>query len=476
MGKIELLPDILPHMSIVHPMSPRRAFLPLILLIALCTWPAAGFAQFGAAQIIDDAATSIGISGMATADLNNDGFVDLVTSNGYNQGRVMLYLNNAGDLFDAAPVVVDADAPLAEAVTTADLDQDGWTDIIAISRLDGKFFWYPNTNGIFAERVTLDSAVFTLNAVAAGDVDGDGDPDLVVIGQHSIDLFRNNGSAVFTKTAILTTSTSPLPLECMDLLLVDIDGDSDLDAVTAETIGPVVYVNDGTGTFTPALVDPVAAIQAQIHVADIDGDGDLDIVVVGFTGVAHGYRNEGTSWTNEGDLLPGTSIRNFDLFDADGDGLADAITARDPQLLYHKGLGDGTFEADQVVYTFGTTIIDEVGHADLNNDGQPDVLWSAPGGTVAYHLAGLPTSIATKDTDDQRCIAAQDDYQVQLRTSDPTDQHVQWQVMDEQGRSIWQQQATAGTVRVPLQGMSAGVYLAIGRSAQNSCALRFVVP
>ena len=462
-------------MTNAYPMS-RRAFLPLMLVVVLYIRPAAGHAQFGAAQIIDDATTSSGITGMATADLNNDGFVDLVTSNGYNQGRVTAYMNNAGDLFDAAPVTVDADAPLAEAVTTADLDQDGWTDIIALSRLDGEVFWYPNTSGSFNQRVVLDSAVLTLNAVAAGDVDGDGDPDLVVIGQHSIDLFRNNGSATFTKEAILTTATSPLPLECMDLLLLDIDGDGDLDAATAETIGPVIYVNDGTGTFTPTLVDPVAAIQAQIHAGDIEGDGDMDIVVVDFTGLAHWYRNEGMSWTNEGSLLSGTSIRNFDLFDADGDGLADAITARNAQLIYHKGIGDGTFAADVVVYTFGTTIIDEVGHADLDNDGQPDGLWSAPGGTVAYHLNALPTAVPMIAGREQRCAVVQDGYQVQLRAGDPTEQHVQWRVMDARGRSIWQQSSGTATVQVPLQGLGSGVYLAIARSEQRNCAARFVVP
>lgn len=460
----------------IHPLSRPNAFLPLILVVGLCARPVIGMAQFGAVQIIDDEATSIGISGMATADLNNDGFTDLVTTNGYNQGRVMLYLSNAGDLSGAAPVVVDADAPLAEAVATADLDQDGWADIIAVTRFEGQVIWYENTDGSFDQQVVLDSTLSMVNGVAAGDVDGDGDADLVVIGQHSIDLFRNNGNAAFTKEAILTTDSSPMPLECMALLLLDIDGDGDLDPVTAETIGPVIYANDGAGVFTPTLVDPVMAIQGQVHAEDIDGDDDKDIVVVSFIGVARWYRNAGMSWTDEGNLLPGSSIRNFDLFDADADGLADAITARDPQLLYHRGLGDGTFAATEVIYTFGTALLDEVGHADLDNDGAPDALWSAPAGTVAYHLGSLPTAVPTVDMREQRCSAVQNGHQLQLRNGDPTDQRTAWHILDAQGRISWQQPVATASVRVSLEGMAPGAYLAIGRSAQGRCALRFVVP
>lgn len=348
-------------------------------------------AQFGAVTFIDEGEGASGITGIVSADLDNDGFLDLITSNGYNQGRVTWYHNDQGSLENAAPVIIDLNASFVEGVAVGDLDQDGWIDVVAITRYEGELIWYRNSSGEIIERLVLDSGMVLLNAVAIGDVDGNGSPDLVVIGQHSIDLFRNDGTGQFTKEAILTTSSSPLPLECMDLVLADMDGDGDLDAVTAETIGPVIYMNDGVGLFTPELVDPQPAIQQQIDVDDVDGDGDPDIVVVSFLGGARWYRNDGVSWMEVGSILEGTPIRGFDLFHADGDGFADAVCTRGSQVFFQRGLGDGTFTPSVSVFSLEGSLMDAVCTTDLNNDGGTDLIWSAPAGQLAYHLYELGT-------------------------------------------------------------------------------------
>lgn len=463
-------------MVTVRPCMPRRASLSLQLFAAFWSLPSLGVAQFGGAMVIDDEPTSVGVTAMATTDVNNDGTSDLITANGYNQGRIALYLNNAGTLFDAEPVLIDLDAPFAEDVCAADLDQDGLVDLIAITRFEGEVFWYRNVNGAFPQRVVLDSTLIMLNAVVAGDMDADDDQDLVVIGQHSIHLFRNDGNAGFIREAILTTATSPLPLECMDLMVLDIDGDGDLDPVTAETIGPVIYLNAGDGTFTPTLVDAQAAIQAQLDVDDLDGDGDLDIVVVSFIGAARWYRNDGMTWANAGVLLPGGTIRNFDLFDADGDGLSDAISARGAQVLFHQGLGDGGFAADVVVHTFGSTILDELGTEDMNNDGLPDVIWSAPGGTIAYHLAGGATVVAQGAAPHPSCTLQNAGQQRQLMSHLPAELPVRWQLTDLAGRSSWYSTTGSQAFDVPAHAMCAGLYTATAHSTQGRCTVRFVLP
>lgn len=352
-------------------------------LALLCSLPAT--AQFDGAFIIDATPASMGITRIATGDLNADGFPDVVTSNGYDQGRITVYWNQQGSLFQAPSTVIDPHAVMAEDVAVADLDLDGRPDVVSVLRSPGEVRWYPNEGGSFGAAVAIDTGRVWLNGIVAGDVDADGDPDLVLIGQHSIDLYRNDGTGHFTREAILTTVTSPLPLECMAITLVDIDADGDLDPITAETIGPVIYRNDGTGHFTPIVVAPQPLIQQRVATGDPDGDGDLDIVVVSFLGTALWYRNDAGVWADGGALLNGAMIRELHLFEVDGDGRTDMVVSRGTTIGVVQGAANAAFAPEQVVFT-SLSFIDGLAATDVDQDGREDLIWSAPAGTIAYQL------------------------------------------------------------------------------------------
>ena len=429
--------------------------------------------QFGVAQIIDNSATALGITSIATADLNNDGLPDVVTSNGYSTGHITAYLQTVNGLAGATPILMDTVAYLAEEVTTADLNGDGWTDVVAVCRLNNEVVWYPNANGAFNERIVLDSVSPSLNGVVAGDVDGNGSMDLVVIGQHLIDLYRNDGTGAFTKEAILTTSTSPNILECLDLVLADIDDDGDLDPVTAESLGGVDYRNAGDGSFTPEIVDPVIAIMQRVRLADVDGDGDPDMVLTDFLGNMRWYRNDGATWASEGAMLPGITVKGFGLMDMDGDGLADLLVAADGQITYHRGSGDGSFAAPVVVYDGGSAFLDEVTLADVNNDGRPDVIWSAPAGNLAYHVNELPTLITSPEAAAASFVIypEADMEHIAVRFSGKGPQ--QLALLDVQGRPLRRLQQIRSGDRIDVHGLAAGVYLLQAESGES---VRWVKP
>lgn len=415
-------------------------------------------AQFGAVQVIDNSATALGITSIAAGDLNNDGLPDVVTSNGYNVGHVTAYLQTGSGPADATPVLIDTVAYQAEEVTTADLDGDGWTDVVSVCRLNNEVVWYPNANGTFSTRIVLDSTSVFLNGVVAGDLDGDGSMDLVVIGQHLIDLYRNDGTGNFTKEAILTTSTSPNILECMDLVLADIDGDGDLDPVTAESLGGVAYRNAGDGSFTPETVDPLPAIKQRVRLGDVDGDGDPDMVLTDFVGNMRWYRNDGATWDSEGTLLSGITVKGFGLMDINADGLADLVVASGGQISCHQGLGDGGFASPTVVYDDQSAFLDEVTLADLNNDDRPDVIWSAPAGTLAYHLNELPTGIASPAAAAHFAICPDPDREhIAVRFSGNAPQRMT--LLDVQGRPLRMLRSIHSGDRIDLHGLAAGVYL-----------------
>src|SRR5690606_31321881 len=124
--------------------------------------------------------------------------------------------------------------------------------------------------------------------LAVGDIDGDGDVDILVSEDLGIDrLFVNDGQGTFADES----HRLPQPIGSLSgPCLVDLDLDGDLDYVTSA--GPAdVALNDGAGffrrapiTFMPSTPLPGSAATA----ADFDGDGDLDILVAADLGNIHG--------------------------------------------------------------------------------------------------------------------------------------------------------------------------------------------
>ncbi|MCA8942757.1 MAG: VCBS repeat-containing protein, partial [Planctomycetes bacterium] len=190
-----------------------------------------------------------------------------------------------------------------------------------------------------------------------GDVDGDGDLDLVCARPGQSALYLNDGAGNFTD---VTASRMPIAnLESHSVVLGDVDGDSDLDMVLGNRGQQNrLYVNDGTGTFSdvttsrmPIDSDPTAAVA----LGDVDGDGDLDLVcgndaVLGLTSYGWGsvgqpnrlYLNDGTgSFAATSSRLPVDSDPTWAvaLGDVDGDGDLDLVCANGLSWLEFCGGG-----------------------------------------------------------------------------------------------------------------------------------------
>ena len=149
---------------------------------------------------------------------------------------------------------------------------------------------------------SIPDSLSTFNrAVAAGDVDGDGDLDLfvgsrAVVGAYPLagrhHLLINDGSAVFSDA---TESLAPmLAVEgrggvggigmITGAVLADVDGDGDVDLVMTHDRGPVrVMFNDGAGMFEDgterAGLGGLLGRWMSLAAGDVDGDGDVDLVV-----------------------------------------------------------------------------------------------------------------------------------------------------------------------------------------------------
>ncbi len=169
--------------------------------------------------------------------------------------------------------------------------------------------------------------------------------------------------------------------------LGDLDGDGDLDLVTAnETSGDIaIHLNDGAGGVQETRLVAMSPGLTSVALADFDGDGRLDVAAGEHVRLGRG---DGT-FGRRVSVVPGFEGGNVRAADLDGDGDVDIAGGRTGILYLRHGRGDGTFEPDLVVVRMGCTRFEL---ADMNGDGLLDIvgcgsMQGADGGGYYCHIA-----------------------------------------------------------------------------------------
>ncbi len=246
-----------------------------------------GAGTFSAENVIENTITSGVSKGVSLGDVDGDGDLDIVASlTSHSQGfSVALYINVNGDGSSWSQVAIDATSNINKGVIFLDADLDGDLDIVT-----SEVSWYQNTDGagtFDSEVIILDNVGSSLSNefITAGDVDGDGIVEVVVPDASRVNYVNFSLDPV---TKALTGSPEEVQINPTNLgdprpVIVDLDGDGDLDmAVAARTGNQVItFLNDGTGSFTQEEIvsDGEFVTLTQIAAGDFDGDGDPDLVV-----------------------------------------------------------------------------------------------------------------------------------------------------------------------------------------------------
>ena len=228
---------------------------------------------------------------------------------------------------------------------------------------------------------------------ATGDVDADGDPDLLTTraGANTgiVTVQLNNGGSVFSSGQVV-----PVGSGARSVVTGDVDGDGDLDFLTANAgldNSVSVRFNDGTGTFGGTQEVVFSNQPYSLALGDVDGDGDLDFIATVYdfmgTSTASVRLNNGSGTFGGGqDIAVGRYSRSITLGDVDSDGDLDALTAS--YTLGTVGIllndGNGLFSGSQSVAVESQPVT--VALADVDGDGDLDLLATNSGpvpGTVS---------------------------------------------------------------------------------------------
>ena len=234
--------------------------------------------------------------------------------------------------------------------------------------------------------------------IAAGDLDGDGDVDLVLSRLDSFAVLLADGQGNYVRSTYGQLDPEAFH-HYEDVELGDVDGDGDFDVILPNILDDqapspgyvTVGINDGSGALTNVLVSNVTETHGNLvdsTVGDVDGDGAADVLVLDRELLV--MRGDGTGAFTQGEsipLPPGFGIPSFTptvdavrFTDVDGDGDADIVVSGAEEIFEEEGmvavlLGDGAGGFVGSAYPVGTSVpATTLNLADVDVDGTLDLV------------------------------------------------------------------------------------------------------
>jgi trimeric autotransporter adhesin len=274
---------------------------------------------------------------LATADLNGDGFNDLVSAS-FNDGALFVFFNDklTPGTFNA-PLVLSS--PGASQVAIGDMNGDGLPDLISADFNVSLFL--QTSPGTFAAPINLYPG--GANWVAVGDLNGDGAADVALTDAVGVKVLMHTGAAsattyaapatVFTQTANLNVSGANI------IAIADVDGDGLNDLIITDpgptggmtpTVNILLQDPANHGTFLAPVSYPIATqdLSQSVVVTDLQATGKLDIVIGGLSSVTvllHDPANPGKFLAASMYSAPGAN--EIAIADVNGDGKPDIIVS-----------------------------------------------------------------------------------------------------------------------------------------------------
>lgn len=277
--------------------------------------------------------TALGVMDVTTADLNADGFTDIISASRADN-TIAWYQNDGNPNPAFSQKTISSVAQGAVAVKVCDLDNNGTLDVVSASPGNNTISWYKNSGGVSPLFSTADVAteVSGVAAIACADVNGDGVNDIISVSgrDNALTWYENSGGAapVFNSHSVSTT----VPY-VNKLAVGDLDGDGDLDFLISSSVTStkiIWYENNGGDQpdFTGHVLSDVERSVSALALHDLDQDGDLDIFVTAdYFGMGWFEKTGQTGSLFQVHVYPSSSSYSFLLgADLDGDGDTDILS------------------------------------------------------------------------------------------------------------------------------------------------------
>jgi hypothetical protein len=360
-------------------------------------------------------------AGVVSADFNGDGFADVVALStvlppvSASSSNIKAYLSSAAGVFAAPVSTADGFKPLY--LAGADLNGDGFLDLVSASFADGALnvFFNNKTNpGTFNPAVVLNSP--GASQVAIADMNGDGLPDLVSA-DFNVSLFVQTSAGTFAAPISLYSGGANW------IALGDLNGDGAADVALTDNVGVKVLMHTGAASATTYAAPVTVFTQSPnlnvvganiIAIADVDGDGLNDLVITdpGPTGgmspavyvLLQDPANHGTFLNPVGYAIASQDLpQSIVLKDLQGTGKLDIVIGarQSVTVLLHDPANPGKFLPASIYPAPGAN---EIAVSDINGDGKLDIVVSngvtfpMQGGVSTTHPGVLLQSATTPGT------------------------------------------------------------------------------
>jgi len=339
-----------------------------------------------------DIASGTAPSGLATADFNGDGKLDLaIVNSGSNTVSVLLGNGNGTFALKSSP----ATGQNPSAITVGDFNGDGKLDLAITNQADNTVtVLLGNGDGTFvATAVALPTGAGPL-ALGTADFNQDGRLDLVTTNnvENNGSVLGGNGDGTFTLlNEGMNTGIGPLSLAAGDF-----NGDGFLDLAVVNGLDNTISIlpGNGDGSFTWIPGPTPGNRPSAIVASDLNGDGRIDLAVANLadSSVSIFLGNGDGTFTLQSTVATGTGPNSVTLGDFNGDGKVDLATANSTAntVSILIGNGDGTFQ-NHLDSTTGSTP-NSVVAGDFDRDGKLDLaVTNNAANTVSILLQGNVT-------------------------------------------------------------------------------------
>ena len=312
-----------------------------------------------------------------------------------------------------SPLLRSANLPLGgdpDALAAGDLNGDGKLDlVISVPARSTIEVALGVGDGTFRPGTTFKGSL-DLSSVRLADLDRDGRLDLVFSEgkMKRVAVAHGDGDGTFSAIRYAPTTVDPTNLD-----VADFNGDGKLDVVTAgySMTGIALLIGNGDGTLKAPNIVPLDAGGNRIFGVDLNGDGKLDLASLGVVGPVDLLVAKGPGAYSSSQRLSAVGFGGWMVpVDWDGDGKVDLITAgqftgQKDSVVSYRGRGDGTVAYSWSTMTAGSNFVVS---ADFDGDGKPDFVASyaeSPGLFFGYNnqraqnfvLGGKGSAITTGD-------------------------------------------------------------------------------